>query len=308
MNVRQLEAFCKTMETGSMSEAARVLGVTQPAISKSIRLLERNLGLNLFKRVGDRLYPSMEAQRLYPSARRIFEELQSTADLSRRLRTAEAGTLRIAATYSVTATYVSEAMAAFHRLRPLVNVHFMALPPRQIVDLVASRAMDAGFLYEPITVPQVRRIPLCSVQMICALPRHHHLGDKEVIDGHDLARETLISFSEEAYGGSLLKRQCALAGMPWNVGITVNQTAVAMRMVADRIGVAVIDSLALNSDVAKSIIIKPFRPLSILHVSAIVPEHGPRSRLAQEFIECLAAIARREAGNASGFHSIAETP
>lgn len=308
MNVRQLEAFCKTMETGSMSEAARTLGVTQPAISKSIRLLERTLGLNLFKRVGDRLYPSMEAQRLYPSARRIFEELQSTADLSRRLRAAEAGTLKIAATYSITATYVSEAMAAFHRQRPLVNVHFMALPPRQIVDLVASRRVDAGFLYEPIVVPQVRRIALCSVEMICALPRHHHLAGKEIIDGHDLARETLISFSAEAYGGSLLKRHCEAAGMPWNVGITVNQTAVAMRMVADRIGVAVIDSLALNSDIAKGLVIKPFRPLSVLDVSAIVPEYGPHSRLAQEFIDSLAAIAKREAGNAAGFHSIAGEP
>jgi DNA-binding transcriptional LysR family regulator len=306
MNVRQLEAFCKTMETGSMSEAARVLGVTQPAISKSIRLLESNLGLDLFKRVGDRLYPSMEAQRLYPSARRVFEELQSTADLSRRLRTAEAGTLRIAATYSITATYVSEAMAAFHRLRPLVNVHFMALPPRQIVDLVASRTMDAGFLYEPITVPKVCRMPLCSVQVICGLPRHHHLAGKEIIDGHDLARETLISFSDETYGGSLLKRQCESAGMPWHVGITVNQTTVAMRMVADGIGVAVVDSLGLNSEIARNIVIKPFRPLSILHVGAIVPEDGPTSRLRQEFVDCVAAIAKRQAGNAGGFHSNAE--
>ncbi len=290
-----------------MSEAARILHVTQPAVSKSIRLLERSLGLNLFKRVGDRLYPSMEAQRLYPSARRVFEELQSTSELSRRLRTAEAGTLKIAATYSVTAAYVSEAMAAFHRLRPLVSVHFVALPPRQIVDLVATRAIDAGFLYEPITVPKIRRTPLCSVQMICALPRNHRLASKEIIDAHDLARETLISFSEEAYGGSLLKRQCTSAGMPWNVGITVNQTMVAMKMVADRVGVAVIDSLALNSDIAKGLLIKPFRPLSILHVSAIAPAHGPQSRLAQEFIDCLAVIVNRDARLCAGFHSLPGT-
>lgn len=304
MNIRQLEAFCKVMETGSMSEAARSLGVSQPAISKSIRLLEQALRLTLFKRSGDRLYPSMEAQRLYPGAHKIFEELENTVELSRKLHAAEVGTLKIAATYAVTAAYIPESIAAFHHHRPLADIQFMALPPRQIIELVASRELDAGFLYEPIADPNVRQIPLCDVDIVCALPTQHHLNSKDIITGHDLARETLISFSEDAYAGGVLAQQCRAAGMPWKVSIAVNQTVVAMRMVAEGIGVAVIDSLGLNAD-APQISVKPFQPRTVLHVSAIVPSHRPLSRLGEEFINSLTTVVARRAEQSQGFHKVA---
>jgi len=307
MNVRQLEAFCKVMETGSMSEAARSLGVSQPAISKSIRLLERALKLTLFKRSGDQLYPSMEAQRLYPGAHKIFVELENTVELGRKLRAAEVGTLKIAATYSVTAAYIPESIAAFHHLRPLADIQFMALPPRQIIELVASHELDAGFLYEPIADPRVRPISLCDIDIVCALPSQHHLNSKAVITGNDLERETLISFSGDAYGGGLLARQCASAAMPWKVSIAVNQTVVAMRMAAAGIGVAVIDSLALNGDVSK-IMIKPFRPHTVLRVSAIVPSRRPLSRLCDEFIGNLTHVVSRRAEQSMGFHSLLDSP
>lgn len=304
MNVRHLKAFCKVIETGSMSEAGRLLGVTQPAISKSIRQLELDLQINLFKRVGDRLFPSMEAQRLYPSARRIFDELQATAELSKKLKTAEVGSLKIAATHSVTATYIHESIAAFHRIRPMADIQFMALPPRQIISLVSSREIDAGFLYEPIVVPKVHHIPLCDVQVICALSPHHHLAGKKVIEANDLIGETIISFSDESYTGSRLKSQCQDAGVPWKVSIAVNQTAVAMKMAADGIGVAVVDSLALGSDASKNVIIKPFQPLTTLHVCAIAPQDRPLSRLCDEFISGLATIVKQHAARSIGFHAI----
>ncbi|HEY9459706.1 MAG TPA: LysR family transcriptional regulator [Paralcaligenes sp.] len=308
MNVRQLEAFCKVMEVGSMSEAARLLGISQPAVSKSIRLLEQALKLRLFKRSGDRLYPSMEAQRLYPSARRIFDEIQTTFELGKKLQAAEVGTLKIAATYSVTAAYVTEAIEAFHNRRPLIDIQFMALPPRQIIDLVRTCEIDAGLLYEPISVPKVQTIPLCDIEMICALPLLHHLGNKDVIDSRDLTNETVISFSGEAYGGDLLKRQCEAAGASWNVAIAVNQTVVAMNMAAAGIGTAVIDSLALSDSVSGKVIIKPFRPLTVLHVSAIVPSERPLSQLCKEFIDILANVVKRHSEQSSGFHKVAASP
>lgn len=304
MNVRQLEAFCKVMETGSMSEAARILGVSQPAVSKSVRLLEQALQLRLFKRSGDRLYPSMEAQRLYPSAKRIFEEIQTTNELSKKLRAAEVGTLKIAATYAMTAAFIPEAIEAFHNHRPLVNIQFMALPPRQIIELVAARDIDAGFLYEPIAMPKLKQLALCDIEIVCALPRDHHLSGKSIIDAKDLTNETIISFNDEAYAGSLLKRNAQAQGTEWHVAITVNQTVVAMTMAGAGIGVAVIDSLALNGDNSEHLIIKPFRPLTVLHVSAIMPVDKPFSQLSNEFITSLASVVKLHAEKSSGFHRI----
>ncbi len=296
MNVRQLEAFCKVMETGSMSEAGRLLGVSQPAISKSIRLLEQSLQLRLFKRLGDKIYPSAEAQRLYPNARRIFEELQRTIELSLRLRATQTGRLSIAATYAVTAAYISEAFSVFHRARPLIELQFMALPPRQIIDMVAAAEADLGILYEPIITPTVSQIPLCEIELVCLLPKHHYLSQKAELSASDLAGETVISFSDTAHAGSLLKSQLASAGCDWKPAIVVNQAAVAKSLVAAGIGIAVIDPLTLDAQSAKVVDIRPFRPRTAMLVSAIVPVTRPHSPLCSEFVEVLRGVVRRHAG------------
>jgi DNA-binding transcriptional LysR family regulator len=299
MNVKQLEAFCKVMETGSMSEAGRLLGVSQPAISKSIRILEQSLQLRLFKRLGDKIYPSAEAQRLYPNARRIFDELQSTVELSLKLRAAETGKLRIAATYAVTAAYISEAFGLFHRARPLIKLQFMALPPRQIIEIVADVEADLGILYEPITTPRVSQIPLCEIDLVCLLPKHHYLSQKTELSANDLAGETIISFSDAAYAGSRLKSQVTLAGCEWKPAIIVNQAAVAKSMVTAGIGIAVIDPLTLDAHSAETIDIRPFRPRTTLLVSAIIPMTRPFSPLCREFVDILRGVARQHAAQAS---------
>lgn len=300
MNIRQLEAFCKVMETGSMSEAGRLLGVTQPAISKSIRTLEKGLKMTLFKRSGDKLYPSLEAQRLYPNARRIFEELQSTIELSRKLRATEAGTLRIAATYAVTTAYISDAFAAFHKARPLIDLQFIAMPPRQIIDMVASMEADIGLLYEPITTPTVSQVPLCEVEMICLLPKQHYLCQKKEITPADLVGESVISFPESSYSGELLKSQSALVGSPWKPGIVVNQAQVAKSLAGAGIGIAVIDSLTLDGRSKENFTVRSFRPRTVLLVSAIITAGRPYSLLCKEFIDIMHEVVRLHARRSEG--------
>lgn len=308
MNVRQLEAFCKVMETGSMSEAGRLLGVSQPAISKSIRTLERSLRLTLFKRLGDKIYPSQEAQRLYPKARRIFEELQTTLELSQKLQTADVGQLKVAATYAVTSAYVSDAFAAFHKARPLIELQFMALPPRQIVEMVSRMDIDIGLLYEPITIKTVSQIPLCEVEMVCLLPDHHRLCQKNEIHAEDLVGETVISFSDASYGGSLLKAQTALVDVPWEPSIIVNQALVAKSMTAAGIGISVIDPLTLDKEQMADVNVRRFRPRSSLLVSAIIPVARPYSQLCKEFIDILQQIVREHAQRSLGVRVAAVRP
>ncbi|TAM85621.1 MAG: LysR family transcriptional regulator [Candidimonas sp.] len=302
MNVKQLEAFCKVIETGSMSDAGRVLGVSQPAISKSVRLLEKALKLTLFKRVGDHLHPTMEAQSLYPSARRIFDELKSTEELSRKLRMAEAGTLKLAATYAVTAAYMTEAISIFHRLRPLVEIRFMTLPPRPIIELAQAHEVEAGFLYEPITGSALTCAPVCETQMVCVLPLHHRLAGNAVIDLSDLRTDTIISFSENSYGGGLIKRKCEERGIRWRADIEVNQSEVAMKMVEAGIGTAVVDSLAIAKAMAGNIIVKPFRPSATLTVSVIGARDARNSRLCDEFTKCFMDVVTQVVRTSSGYH------
>lgn len=287
VNVRQLEAFCKVIEGGSMSTAAQALGVTQPAITKSIRLLEESLQILLFKRSGDHLYPTMEAQRLYHNAKKIFEEIECTEKLSKQLKDGRAGTLKVAAAYTMMATFIPDAIQGFRHKFPLVDVQLMALPPRQIVDRVKAHEFDLGVLYEPIVTSNLQKANLCKTEMVCVASRDHAFAKKAIITANDLADQTVISYAEQSYGGSLLKNNCEAVGAPWTVAITVNHTAAALSLVASGMGIGVLDSLALTQEILTHVVVLPFRPVTTLYTNVIYASDRALSPLCKEFITAL---------------------
>lgn len=304
MNIRQLEAFCTVMETGSMSQAARLLRVSQPAISKSIRLLESSLQLTLFKRTGDRLHPSMEAQRLYPGARKIFEEIAATRALADKLRTAQTGTIKVVATYAMTSAFMTEAILKFHQRWPLIHIELMSLTPAQVIAQIASGEFDIGFLHEPFKADDIQQTFLCDVDLICVVPRNHHLADKPHIEASDLINETVISFGTGVFAGRSLKERSEALGVPWQVSITVNQTAVAVAMASAGIGIAVVDSISLKTMQTPDVLLKPFKPLISLRLSAISAASRPVSKTCQQFIDTVVQVIRDTVSAAPGFQRL----
>ena len=94
---RQVEAFRAVIISGSMSTAADILGITQPAVSRLIRDLEYETRLDLFERSGGRLVATGDAMALYREVDRSFVGLERIAGLARDLRERRGGSLRVAA-------------------------------------------------------------------------------------------------------------------------------------------------------------------------------------------------------------------
>src|SRR6185436_16031934 len=118
MNLRQLEVFEAVMRTGSVSEAARLLNVSQPAVTKSVRLAEQAAGFVLFRRVRGRLFPSPEAETLRPQVERMRSDLGAITLLLKQLRDGNAGSVTVAAAGGVGHAFVTPAIAQFARARP----------------------------------------------------------------------------------------------------------------------------------------------------------------------------------------------
>jgi len=290
-NVRQLEAFKEVMEKGSLSAAARSLHVSQPAITKSIRLLEQQLKLQLFVRAGGRLVPSLEAKCLLPSVAKIFDNIVIVDELAKQLAFGDAGTFRIAATFGHSQAFLPEAVKNFSENRPLVDFRFLTLRPDQIIEMVADHDIDLGIIYQP-SDERFREIVLCETDVVCLVPKRHFLASAEVITAEQLRDQKLISYVEQSHTGSLLKQLCDQAGMPWSVSITVNQTSTAISMVEAGLGIAVVDSLWVTKENYTDFAIKPFIPRATLRSRAIYAVDRPFSKLYKEFVRSLSAIVR----------------
>jgi DNA-binding transcriptional LysR family regulator len=96
LNLKQLEALREVMLTGSVSEAARNIGRTQPAVSSLIVALESAIGCELFERHAGRLYPLPEAHYLFEEAKGLLDQLADIQRTMAAIRDIKQGELRIA--------------------------------------------------------------------------------------------------------------------------------------------------------------------------------------------------------------------
>jgi DNA-binding transcriptional LysR family regulator len=96
LNLRQIEVFRATMLTGSISGAAKLLHVSQPAVSRLISTTEQRLGLLFFQRIKGRLYPTPEAQRLFQAVDVVYQGVERVNEVAEDLVGNRMGHLRIA--------------------------------------------------------------------------------------------------------------------------------------------------------------------------------------------------------------------
>ena len=132
------------MEVGSVTGAAERLHVTQPAVSKMLAQLERDLGFSAFARERRRLVPTPEAQILYQEVRRAFIGLDQLRRLAGDLRDMRQGRLVIAASYVASSWHLPGVVAAFLRAHPGLSVSMHALDSPTTARAVAGRAGRSG--------------------------------------------------------------------------------------------------------------------------------------------------------------------
>jgi len=121
MRLRQIEGFRAVMMTGSVSEAARLLHVSQPVVSRVLQHAEAGLGFALFERKRGRLLPTPEAQALFSQVQRAWDEIARIDALSANLRHGASGLLRVAATPSLATSVLPAALAAMRAAQPGVE-------------------------------------------------------------------------------------------------------------------------------------------------------------------------------------------
>lgn len=101
MNLRQLEAFRATIRSGSITEAAKMMRISQPSVSRLIADLERSAGFPLFARVGRGLAPTVEGKTFYKGVEGMFVGIDRLEDLAMSIRTSQGGTISISTIQSM---------------------------------------------------------------------------------------------------------------------------------------------------------------------------------------------------------------
>ena len=280
MNLRQLEVFEAVMRTGSLSQAARALNVSQPAVSKSLRLAEEAAGFVLFRRVHGRVFPSPEAEMLLPQVERVRSDLDTISLLIRQLRDGNAGSVTVAAPGSVAHAFITPAVAKFTRGRPNIRVEVMILPTSMVADKVAESQADFGVVHQPTDNPYLDGEVICEAEGVCVMPKAHPLAGRKTVSARDLLDESLICYREDTAIGWLVRKALRAAGDRRDVDVVINQSQQALDLVEAGAGIAVMDPFLLIAIDRPSLVAVPFRPAIPNRLRIIRARERPRSRVA----------------------------
>ncbi len=243
MNARDIEIFRAVMQNRTLSAAAEVLHVSQPALSKAVRHCEDRLGFRLFQRAGGRLIPTAEAETLLPEAERLYQELQAFKGFARDLGGSRGGLLRLGASSSLAVSLVPPALAALRRERHAARMTAHLLPLRELGEALLARRLDVGLALTPISLPGLEATVLGSVPCVVLLPAGHRLVKEPVLRPRLLAGEPEVGFASWLDFGHSLDLAFGQEGVERDLVVEVGTTVGAVAMVQEGIGYAIVDGL-----------------------------------------------------------------
>lgn len=285
-NIRQLEAFRAVMLSGTTTDAAAALAVSQPSVSRLLSELEGQLGAELFVRQKGRLVPTQEAEWLFAETQDVLTRLDRLDTAARDVRHLSVGELRIVAAPPLAHGLIPECLRRLHCVYPDLRVTLQVAFRREARMLTDSQNFDVALLTLPIDYPAPQSERLASVRGVCVLPAEHRLAEKAVIEATDLADEPFISPLPETLSRMRLDRLFDEAGVQRKRRMMESHTApMICQMVAAGLGVAVTDPFTARAFAHMGIATRPFAPTFEYEYGLLFPSHRPRSRLATEFAE-----------------------
>ena len=305
-SLRALDLFVTLMQTRSLSDAARRIGISQPAASLGLKELEAQIGVPLFVRTRQRLVPTPQADRLLPHAERLIGQANLVHREIVALRGGFASSLRVACTPSFGSTLLPGAIEGFRREQPAIDLRIEVEPLGRVLDLLRQEVVDLAFAYLPPTEDGATprddsHDRLLSTPLACLMPPDHVLAQRREVTLADLAEQTVI-LATRGYLPLPSAITDALHASGAGAGImAVNNVYTAMSLARAGIGIALANPLLLLSGEAPGLIARPIHPCVtlVLGVMRALP-HALTPEI-EAFIGSARAAAQRCASQLAGF-------
>ncbi len=301
MRLRHIEVFNAVMLTGSVSAAARLINVTQPAVSRILQHAELQLGFALFQRAKGRLLPTSEALTLYPHIERLFAQLDDVQRLAANLKAGDsAQELRILTVLALSYEILPHAILLFRVKHPDVAISIKALHSPQIVAALVLQEADVGFVFSPAVHSALAQEHLADGSMVCIAPKGM-LAARYLKRGHITLAELgklgkpVIGLDAQDPMGRVLSQAIREAGVGLTFNITVQTYHSALALAHHGVGVALVDTCTAASADRGRVDVLELEPLIPVPIKALLPAGKPGSVAVRAFVKCFEQALRVKA-------------
>lgn len=301
MRLRHIEIFEAIRRTGSLTEAAAALHISQPAASKLLAHAESQLGFKLFDRVKGRLVATREAEILTPEIARLSQDLSSVRRLASNLRDRPHGHLRLGCAPALGLGLLPGVVRDSRDAQPGITFDIHTHHSAELVQGLLTRELDLAITFDTNDYPGLTRMGLGHTELVhlSRRPAQGPLRLSELSEATDAAAsgDTLIVLDASDASGALLQLALDAQGLAPQVAIQVQTHYVACALVDAGCGDAIVDAITAQAMLRPGMTLRRLEPALRVPISIMTRNQDPLSALHRDLIDRLrAACATRLEG------------
>ncbi len=286
LRFRQLQAFHAVIDTGTVTGAATLLGISQPGISNLLAQLERETRFALFERSKGRLLPTPEAQILFREVDTVVRGLDHVAQAVTDLQNKHPGQLQVASPHMLSFGFMPREIARFAKSRPNLSVSFQSQYSSKIQEWVVSGLFEIGIIELPVIYDTLSS-QVFQFETLATFPAGSPLAQHDVLTPELLANEPFVVMGPEHQTNLRTREVFQAAGCYWRTQVHTHLSENLLAFVKQGMGVAMIDPFTVGFDFEPGYDTRPFRPAVTMDLAIITAKERPLSTIGKEFLEQL---------------------
>ncbi|MED3863620.1 LysR family transcriptional regulator [Priestia megaterium] len=264
MDIRELQHFMEVVNQKSFTKAAAAIHLSQPALSKIVKKLEEELGVDLFDRSTRKLTLTDAGQIVYGQSQKLVSTLHELHALLDDLRNLPTGDIKVGIPPLVGTVVFPMIAKNFTSKHPQVKLELVELGAKRIVELVENEQVDLGIIVLPIQNPLFHVYPFIEEEFNLYIHHEHPLAAKSIVALSELREEPFVLFSKDFSLHDRIIHECIQAGFYPKIAYESSQWDLIIELVASELGIAILPKSVfpkINNPFIKSIPIAAPTPM-----------------------------------------------
>lgn len=285
IKIHHLRAFVAVAEELNFRRAAERLHLAQPALSRTIKDMENNLGVRLFERSTRMVIMTPAATLFLPEARDVLDHLSAAIRIAQRVDGGDLGTLSVGFNDFAINDLLPAIVMEFRTRYPSITIDLRSMDSPEMAEALTKRRLDIGFLNGAHLVTNLESQVLRQEQLVCLLPRRHQLAGNSSIHLKSLAAESFVMGTAGSWDTFLnvVNAFCMSAGFRPRVVQEASHSDGIVNLVAAGVGVSIyVEAKWLRS--RDDVLVRPFVEETPVLASVVAWHPELKSKTLQNFI------------------------